>query len=109
MSSINSRLRKMAELDSRLEELEEFSDSVREYQDSVEEVPCQDGLPDEDDEDYLMLLERKRVQQEVDGLKGTLWEPSLLLCWGLVFLVTTYVVFAIITADREDKFSKDEL
>jgi hypothetical protein len=42
---------------------------------------------DEDDEDYLMNLERLRQQREHSGLVGSVWEPSLIICWVVVILV----------------------
>ena len=61
-----------------------------------------------DDPDYLMNLERERQEREHEGLKGTLWEPSLVICWIVVAFVSLYVVIAIITGHPESTF-KDEL
>merc|ERR1711992_425338 len=97
----NRRLRHMAEIDEKLAELEGFSDYIREYQEATAE-------DDEDDADYLMNLERERQEREHEGLKGTLWEPSLVICWLVIAFVTLYVVIAIITGHPESAF-KDEL
>ena len=43
---------------------------------------------DEDDEDYLMNLERCRLEKEHESIKGSIWEPSLIICWVVVALVT---------------------
>ena len=43
---------------------------------------------DEDDEDYLMNLERCRLEKEHESIKGSMWEPSLIICWVVVALVT---------------------
>ena len=61
-----------------------------------------------DDPDYLMNLERERQEREHEGLKGTLWEPSLVICWLVIAFVSLYVVIAIITGHPESTF-KDEL
>ena len=55
-----------------------------------------------------MNLERERQEREHEGLKGTLWEPSLVICWIVIAFVTLYVVIAIITGHPESTF-KDEL
>merc|ERR1712107_709002 len=100
----NRRLRHMAEIDEKLAELEGFSDYIREYQEATAEVDADE----EDDADYLMSLERVRQEREYEGLKGTLWEPSLVICWIVIAFVTLYVVIAIITGHPESSF-KDEL
>merc|ERR1711990_914429 len=100
----NRRLRHMAEIDEKLAELEGFSDYIREYQEATAEVDADE----EDDADYLMNLERERQEREYEGLKGTLWEPSLVICWIVIAFVTLYVVIAIITGHPESTF-KDEL
>ena len=56
----------------------------------------------------MMNLERERQEREYEGLKGTLWEPSLVICWIVIAFVTLYVVIAIITGHPESTF-KDEL
>ena len=61
-----------------------------------------------DDPDFLMNLERERQEREHEGLKGTLYEPSLVICWLVIAFVTLYVVIAVITGHPESTF-KDEL
>merc|ERR1711872_350624 len=95
----NRRLRHMAEIDEKLAELEGFSDYIREYQDTTAEFEEDET----DDPDYLMNLERERQEREHEGLKGTLYEPRLVIAF-----VTLYVVIAIITGHPESTF-KDEL
>ena len=46
---------------------------------------------------------------EKEGLKGTIWEPSLVVCWTIVSIVTMYVIFLIIAGDSDTKIIKDEL
>ena len=53
-------------------------------QDVAEEVDA----GEEDDEDYLMNLERRRVEAEQASILGTMWEPSLVICWAIVAFVT---------------------
>merc|ERR1712179_547085 len=84
MAALNNRLRQMAELDQKLEELESFNDDVRHYVEATEEMDA----GDEDDEDYLMNLERIRQEKEYESLKGSIYEPSLIICWVVVSLVT---------------------
>jgi len=43
-----------------------------------------------------------------EGLKGTLMEPALVICWLVIAFVTLYVVIAVITGHPESTF-KDEL
>ena len=63
----------------------------------------------EEDEDYLMNLERYRRKKEKAGLKGTAWEPSLVVCWTIVAIVTMYVIFLIITGGKKNDLVRDEL
>ena len=63
----------------------------------------------EEDENYLFNLERYRRNMEKEGLKGTIWEPSLIVCWSIVSIVTMYVIFLIIAGDSDNKIIKDEL
>jgi len=94
----------MAEIDEKLAELEGFSDYIREYQDATAEF----NEDETDDPDFLMNLERERQEREHEGLKGTLYEPSLVICWLVIAFVTLYVVIAVITGHPESTF-KDEL
>ena len=104
MAVDNKRLRIMEEMDQRMEELEEFDDDVTDYKDTLEETDLI-----EDDENYLFNLERYRRHLEKEGLKGTIWEPSLIVCWTIVFVVTMYVIFLIIAGDSDNQIIKDEL
>ena len=104
MEKDNRRLKIMEELDQRMGEIEEFGDDVSEYQEILEETDLI-----EDDENYLFNLERHRRNLEKEGLKGTIWEPSLIVCWSIVFIVTLYVVFLIIVGEGEPLITKDEL
>ena len=63
----------------------------------------------EEDDNYLFNLERYRRNMEKEGLKGTIWEPSLIVCWSIVSIVTIYVIFLIIAGDSDNKIIKDEL
>ena len=104
MEKDNRRLKIMEELDQRMGEIEEFGDDVSEYQEILEETDLIEG-----DENYLFNLERHRRNLEKEGLKGTIWEPSLIVCWSIVFVVTLYVVFLIIVGEGEPLIAKDEL
>ena len=104
MDRDNRRLRIMEEVEQRMEELDEFGEDVTEYKDTLEETDLI-----EDDENFLWNLERYRRQLEKEGLKGTIWEPSLIVCWTIVFIVTIYVIFLIVAGDRDFKITKDEL
>ena len=104
MATDNRRLRIMEEMEQRMEEMEEFNDDVTDYKDTLEETDLI-----EDDENYLFNLERYRRQLEKEGLKGTMWEPSLIVCWTIVFIVSMYVVFLIVAGDNYRQFVKDEL
>ena len=97
MATDNRRLRIM-------EEMEEFDDNVTTYRDTLEETDLI-----EEDENYLFNLERYRRNMEKEGLKGTIWEPSLIVCWSIVAIVTMYVIFLIIAGDSDNKIIKDEL
>ena len=94
----------MEEVEQRMEELDEFGEDVTEYKDTLEETDLI-----EDDENFLWNLERYRRQLEKEGLKGTIWEPSLIVCWTIVFIVTIYVIFLIVAGDSDFKITKDEL
>ena len=94
----------MEEMEQRMEDLEEFDDDFLENREDMEEMNLI-----EDDEDYLYNLERYRRKMEKEGLKGTMWEPSLIVCWTIVFIVTMYVIFLVITGGRENDIVRDEL
>ena len=104
MATDNRRLRIMEEMEQRMEEMEEFDDNVTTYRDTLEETDLI-----EEDENYLFNLERYRRNMEKEGLKGTIWEPSLIVCWSIVAIVTMYVIFLIIAGDSDTKIIKDEL
>jgi len=94
----------MAEIDEKLAEFEGFSDYIKEY----EEATAEFNEEETDDPDFLMNLERERQEREHEGLKGTLMEPALVICWLVIAFVTLYVVIAVITGHPESTF-KDEL
>ena len=104
MATDNRRLRIMEEMEQRMEEIEEFDDDVTTYRDTLEETDLI-----EEDENYLFNLERYRRNMEKEGLKGTIWEPSLIVCWSIVSIVTMYVIFLIIAGDSDTNIIKDEL
>merc|ERR1711971_1536421 len=80
----NRRLRQMAEIDEKLAEFEGFSDYIKEY----EEATAEFNEEETDDPDFLMNLERERQEREHEGLKGTLMEPALVICWLVIAFVT---------------------
>jgi len=81
----NRRLATMEAMENRLEEMEQFSDDISEYRHMHEEI---DELEDEIERYYA---EKKTL--DIEDLKGTLREPSLVLCWFIVAVVSGYVVF----------------
>merc|ERR1711892_635326 len=87
-----------------MEDMEEFSDDVIEDEEYSEERNLI-----EEDEDYLMNLERYRIKKVKERLKETSWEPSLIVCWTIVFIVPVYVIFLIITGGRQNDLVRDEL
>ena len=95
----------MEQMEQRMEELE--FNGVDPIEENCEEIEERNLI--EDDEDYLMNLERYRRKMEKEGLKGTMWEPSLVVCWTIVFIVTMYVIFLIIAGHLENDIVKDEL
>ena len=46
---------------------------------------------------------------EKESLTGTAWEPSLIVCWTIVAIVTMYVIFLIVAGERDKQLIKDEL
>ena len=99
----NRRLRIMEELDQRLEELEEFDQYGSEYKSLLEETDLIE------DENLLFDLERHRRNLEKEPLAGTIWEPSFVMCWIIVGIVTMYVGFLIVAGDQDRSFIKEEL
>ena len=91
-------------MEERMKEMEDLSDDMLDDKEDMEERNLI-----EEDEDYLMNLERYRRKKEKTGLKGTVWEPSLVVCWTIVAIVTMYVIFLIITGGRKNDLVKDEL
>ena len=63
----------------------------------------------EEDEDYLYNLERRRVMMEKERMKGSVKEPSLVVCWIIVIIVSMYVVFLLVAGDKDRHNTKDEL
>lgn len=82
MEQRNRRLNTMEALDNELEEMEFFSEDVAKYRNLHEEI---DELEDE--------IERYYKEKEGGNLEGTIKEPSLVLCWFIVAVVSLYVVF----------------
>ena len=97
------RLRIMEELDQKLDEIEEFEEYGSEYKGLLEETDLIE------DENLLFELERHRRNLEQEPLAGTVWEPSFVLCWVIVSIVTMYVGFLIVAGDMDNKFYKEEL
>jgi len=93
----------MEELDERLDELEEFHEYGSEYKSLLEETDIIE------DENLLFDLERHRRNLEKESLSGTVWEPSFVLCWMIVGIVTLYVGFLIVAGDSENTFYREEL
>ena len=63
----------------------------------------------EEDEDYLFNLERHRRKMEKEKMKGRLKEPSLVVCWVIVVVVTIYVIILSVSGDKDKTLVKDEL
>ena len=99
-----TRMEIMEHMEERMKELEELDEDGLEDKEELEERNLI-----EEDEDYLMNLERYRRKKEKEDLKQTAWEPSLVVCWTIVFIVTMYVIFLIITGGRENNIVRDEL
>ena len=92
-------------LDAELDFMEEALDAK---DDAIEEQRLLAGDDIPEDEDYLYNLERHRLRAERDRIKGTLKEPSLIVCWIIVFIVTMYVIILSFAGER-DIMIKDEL
>merc|ERR1711988_66327 len=92
-------------LDAELDFMEEVLDAK---DDAIEEQRLLAGDDIPEDEDYLYNLERHRLRAERDRIKGTLKEPSLIVCWVIVFIVTMYVIILSFAGER-DNMIKDEL
>ena len=87
-----------------MEQMEKTLDQELEFMDEEEE----DHLIEED-EDYLLNLERHRRKREKEKMKGTLKEPSLVVCWVIVVIVTVYVIVLFISGEKDKALMKDEL
>lgn len=91
------------------EELDHMEDIFDAKDDSNERRKLIEENDIEEDEDYLYNLERFRIKAEKEKVKGTFKEPSLIVCWVIVIIVTIYVVFLSISGARDQKLVKDEL
>ena len=97
----NRRLQIMQQLEKTLDdELEQMEDVTRDFE--------EENLIEED-EDYLFNLERHRRKMEKEKMKGTLKEPSLVVCWVIVLIVTIYVIILSFSGDKDKALVKDEL
>ena len=97
----NRRLQIMEQLEKTLDdELELMEDETRDFE--------EENLIEED-EDYLFNLERHRRKMEKEKMKGTLKEPSLVVCWVIVVIVTIYVIILSVSGDKDKTLVKDEL
>ena len=97
----NRRLQIMEHLEKTLdEELELMEDEAGDFE--------EENLIEED-EDYLFNLERHRRKMEKEKMKGTLKEPSLVVCWVIVVIVTVYVIVLFISGEKDKALVKDEL
>ena len=97
----NTRIQIMEQMGQRMRELEELDEDLMQNREDMEERKLI-----EEDEDYLMNLERYRRKKEKDEKS---WEPSLVVCWAIVFIVTVYVIFLIVAGKKENELVKDEL
>ena len=93
-------------IDEEIDYMEQLLDA---RDDSLEERRLLEANNIEEDEDYLYNLERYRIKSEKEKKMGTLKEPSLVVCWVIVIIVTIYVIFLSVAGDREKKLTKDEL
>ena len=91
------------------EELDYMEDIFYAKDDAVEERKLLQTDQIEEDEDYLFNLERHRLKAERERIKGTIKEPSLIVCWVIVIIVTIYVIFLSISGEKDKKLIKDEL
>ena len=82
------------------DELELLEDETRDFE--------EENLIEED-EDYLFNLERHRRKMEKEKMKGTLKEPSLVVCWVIVVIVTIYVIVLSVSGEKDKALVKDEL
>lgn len=75
--------------------------------DEQEVLKSFENLNDDEIEDELERIYREK-QFETGYKKGSLKEPSLILCWIIVGIVTMYVVFLGISGSPSS-YLKDEL
>merc|ERR1711997_789680 len=105
----NKRLQIMERVEKTLDVELDFMEEVLDAKDEAfEEQRLLAGELIPEDEDYLYNLERHRLRAERDRIKGTLKEPSLIVCWVIVFIVTMYVIILSFAGER-DHLMKDEL
>ena len=104
------RLEVMQRVERTIDEELDYMEEIFEARDEVlEERRLLGAGHIEEDEDYLYNLERARLQAEQERSRGTLREPSLVVCWLIVIIVTLYVIFLSIAGDRDNNLVKDEL
>lgn len=110
MEDTNRRLEIMEEVEKTIdEEIDYMEQLIDARDDALEERRLLEANNIEEDEDYLYNLERFRLKAEKEKRLGTLKEPSLVVCWVIVIIVTIYVIFLSIAGDKEKHITKDEL
>ena len=92
-----------------MEQMEQTLDEELELMDDNTREDFEHDNLIEEDEDYLYNLERHRRKLEKEKMKGTLKEPSLVVCWIIVVIVTVYVILLSISGDKDKALIKDEL
>ena len=92
-----------------MEEMEKTLDEELELMDDDTRDDFERDNLIEEDEDYLFNLERHRRKIEKEKMKGTLKEPSLVVCWVIVVIVTVYVIVLFISGEKDKALVKDEL
>ena len=93
-------------IDEELDYMEEMLDARDDAAEERNLIEC-DSI--EEDEDYLYNLERRRRMYEKEKVKGSVKEPSLVVCWVIVIIVSMYVVFLLVAGDKDKQSVKDEL
>ena len=105
-----SRLEIMERLEQTIdEELDYMEEMLDARDDAAEERNLIEYDSIEEDEDYLYNLERRRRMYEKEKVKGSVKEPSLVVCWVIVIIVSMYVVFLLVAGDKDAQSVKDEL
>ena len=92
-----------------MEQMEQTLDEELELMDDNTREDFEHDNLIEEDEDYVYNLERHRRKLEKEKMKGTLKEPSLVVCWIIVVIVTVYVILLSISGDKDKALIKDEL